>query len=63
MCHIILKDLFVLIVDVWTLKYVNWLNLLVKAMNELMITIMENNNTRCYGDIKSLQLKLYGVGK
>ena len=41
---IMLEYLLVLIVDVWTSKIVNWFNLFVEAMNDLMITIVENIN-------------------
>ena len=41
---IMLEYLLVLIVDVWTSKIVNLFNLFVEAMNDLMITIVENMN-------------------
>jgi hypothetical protein len=68
-CHITLEYLLVLIVDVWTSKFVNWFNLLVEAMNNLMITIVENLYIH-YNiillvilDINCLRLKLYDVEK
>jgi hypothetical protein len=41
---IMLEYLLVLIVDVWTSKIVNWFNIFVEAMNDLMISIVENMN-------------------
>ena len=41
---IMFEYLLVLMVDVWTSKNVNWFNLFVEAMNDLMITIVGNMN-------------------
>ena len=67
---IMLEYLLVLIVDVWTSKKnVNWFNLFVEAMNNLMITIVENMNILnriILHVLKTLIVfywKLYGVGK
>ncbi len=64
-CYIIHEYLLVLIVDVWTSKIVNLFNLLVKAMNDLMIIIVENIDIRDHIillvilDMNCLRLKLY----
>ena len=66
---IILEYLLVLIVDVWISKIVNWINLLIKAMNGLRITIVDNMDVHYHIillvilDINCLRLKFYEVDK